>query len=328
MAFRVIEILIEKACLEDVHQKLDQNDIIDSWTLEASKDNHVIINVLLHQKNAQNLLDDLKPKIDKKEIKKIIVSAPETVLFDKKEKEKQEKLTNDASTEELYDKVSENAKLDLNFLLLTLLSTIVASLGLIDNLVIAIIGAMLIAPLLEPNIAMALAVVLGDLKLFFRSLITSSTAIILTLSISFLIGWFYPLTAVSEEIVQRTSVDLMNIMLALASGSAAALSLITRLSTVLVGVMVAVALLPPLSAAGILFSMHQYNLALGAITLFTVNLVCINLSANIVFILKGLRPSQWHERRRAKIAIIWYTLFWIIALVCLAFMIISRHKYK
>jgi len=94
----------------------------------------------------------------------------------------------------------------------------------------------------------------------------------------------------SVELLARTSVGLDGVLLALASGLAAALSLTTGLSSVLVGVMVAVALLPPTATAGIMLGAGNFELATGALLLLAVNVVCVNIAAKLVFLFRGVRP--------------------------------------
>ena len=80
---------------------------------------------------------------------------------------------------------------------------------------------MVIAPLLGPNIALALAAALGDTGLMLKSLKTSLVGLVLALGLSFLIGALWPLNVHSRELLARTEVGLDSIVLALASGAAA-----------------------------------------------------------------------------------------------------------
>ena len=111
--------------------------------------------------------------------------------------------------------------------------------------------------------------------------------------------------------------------LALASGAAAVLSLISGVPGSLVGVMVAVALLPPTVRAGIAFSFCQYSQALNALLLLIINIVCINLSAKIVFVINGIRPSTCYEQQKAKKTTFWLVLFWVIAFLLLGLVLLK-----
>lgn len=182
--------------------------------------------------------------------------------------------------------------------MLVVLSTIVAAIGLIESNVAVVIGAMVIAPLLGPNLAFGLGTALGDISLMRKSALTTSAGISLAVALSVVIGIFWPFDVSSPELAARTNVWLDSVALALASGAAAALSLTTGLSSVLVGVMVAVALLPPAVTLGIMLGLGNINLALGAGLLLAINVVCVNLAIKVVFFLKDIRPRTWWEKRK------------------------------
>lgn len=116
--------------------------------------------------------------------------------------------------------------------------------------------------------------------------------------------------------------------LALASGAAGALSLTTRLSSVLVGVMVAVALLPPATAVGLMVGADKLPDAMGAGLLLAINVVCLNLAAQLVFLLKGIRPRTWLEKTRARRAIAVPLIMWPTLLAMLVVAIYTHQKLK
>lgn len=113
-------------------------------------------------------------------------------------------------------------------------------------------------------------------------------------------------------------------VLALASGAAAVLSLTSGLPSVLVGVMVAVALLPPAVTMGIMFGAGREVEAFGALLLLVVNIVCVNLSAKLVFFYEGVRPRTWFEKRQAQRSAWISTAAWLLALIVLSVAIYVR----
>jgi uncharacterized hydrophobic protein (TIGR00341 family) len=179
-------------------------------------------------------------------------------------------------------------------------STIVAAIGLLESNVAIVIAAMLIAPLLGPNVAMAFGSTLGDRDLVAQAALTNAAGIALSVACAAAVGWAISGVDTSLELLTRTKVGYDSILLALASGAAGALSLTTRLASTLVGVMVAVALLPPAATLGYMLGGGQLRLAAGAAGLLAVNIVCVNLSAQLVFISKGIKPRTWIERRGAR----------------------------
>lgn len=229
-----------------------------------------------------------------------------------------------AVREVLYEGIEKSARLDLNFLILVMLSTIVSAIGLIENNTAVVIGAMVIAPLLGPNLALSLGTALGDIPLVRKSALTLLAGILLAVLLSAVIGGFWPSELSSPELISRTEVGLDSVALALASGAAAALSLTSGLSSVLVGVMVAVALLPPSATLGIMLGQGNIGPALGASLLLAVNVVCINLASKIVFLLKGIHPRKGLEKKKAKRAMVAYVLGWLVTLAILILAIYVR----
>ncbi len=226
-----------------------------------------------------------------------------------------------ALREELYDDIAKGARLNSDFLLLTALSTLVVVFGLSADNIAAVIGAMVIAPLLGPILAFSFASALGDLTMMGKAARTSLAGLALGLGLSFAIGLIYEPNLASGELMSRTVVGLDAPALALAAGAAAALSIATGLPATLVGVMVAVALLPPAATAGMLAGAGEWTLAGRAALLLAINVVAVNLAALLVYFFKGVRPRTWLERRSAKRSVyvngaVWLTL--IIALSALA----------
>ena len=230
----------------------------------------------------------------------------------------EKKPTATTSREELYSAVEGGIRVDRNFIILVLLSTIVAAVGLLKDNVAAIIGAMVIAPLLGPNLALILGAALGDRDLIGRAIKANLSGLSIALMLCFILGIFITVDLNSHELISRTDIGIESVILALASGAAAALSLLSGLSATLVGVMVAVALLPPAATFGLLAGAGQWQLALGALTLLAVNVVCVNLSGQLVFWSRGVKPRSWRERKSAKRSIRTMLLVWIMSLALLA----------
>jgi uncharacterized hydrophobic protein (TIGR00341 family) len=176
----------------------------------------------------------------------------------------------------------------------------------------------------ETVLSLALGTALGEKRLMWRSIGTNLAGLALTLALSFLIGLLWPVNINSPELLARTDVGLDSVALALASGAAAVLSITTGLSSALVGVMVAVALMPPAVTLGLMLSSGQYSLAIGALLLLAVNVVCLNFAANFVFIAKGVGPRTWHEKKQARRSTVFSLIFWTVLLAVLMLVIFSR----
>lgn len=223
---------------------------------------------------------------------------------------------------ELVEKLSASATVNRIFILTVVLSTIVAAIGLINDSVAVIVGAMVIAPLLGPNLTLSLATTLGDVTLARRALKVNAAGCTLALALAILIGAIFAADPRGAEIAARTRVGTSDIVVALAAGSAGALALTTGLSEAVVGVMVAVALLPPLTTAGLLLGVGDWHGAGSAFLLTASNIVCINLAGVATFLWQGVRPNRWWEEARARkmvrvAAAIWVGLLALLVLVIL-----------
>jgi uncharacterized hydrophobic protein (TIGR00341 family) len=129
-----------------------------------------------------------------------------------------------------------------------------------------------------------------------------------------------------SELASRTQVGLSDVVLALAAGCAGALAFTTGVSAIMVGVMVAVALLPPMVTFGLLLGGGQLKLAMGALSLLAANLICLNLAAVLTFMAQGIRPATWWEKDRAKKATRIAVVLWMTLLVVLVGLILLLRK--
>jgi len=176
--------------------------------------------------------------------------------------------------------------------------------------------------MLGPNVAMSFSICLGDYQLLGKSLKANLLRIAVAFIFSLLIGFFINLTSMSSEILNRTVLHLSDILLALSAGIAAALSYTTAISEGFIGVMVAVALVPPLTASGLLFSSGYFEYGVSALLLFVLNIVCINFATMVTFFLQGIRPKKWWEQKKAKTALKKAFLLWTIMLSTMAVIVI------
>jgi len=226
------------------------------------------------------------------------------------------------SREELLQDIQGSAKITPVFIVMVILATIVACVGLIKDSPAIIIGAMVIAPLLGPNTALALGTTLGDRGIIRSAIKSNFLGLALALTISIIYGYAASPDPTTTELAARTTVDTADIVLALASGAAGVVAFTTGASATLVGVMVAVALLPPTATCGMLIGTGNYTQAAGAAVLAATNIVCINLSSASVLLAQGVLPTTWYEKDKAKKAIITALITWTIALATLAALII------
>ena len=320
---KLIEVIADEIVTETVTEIAAKNNAVDFRLAQKNEEGRQAMRILLQDEMVQSALDALQSVVSSYPASRIIVFPVETTLPLPEEARPKKKATS-TSREALYDTVSKDVKLNSNFIFLVILSTVVAAIGLIENNVAVVIGAMVIAPLLGPNLALGLGTALGDVDLMRKALKTNLVGVSLCISLSILIGLLWPFDINSPELLARTNVGLDSLALALASGAAAALSLTTGLSSVLVGVMVAVALLPPAATFGLMLGHGQYQLATGAVLLLIANVVCLNLATKTVFWFKGISPRTWWQKEKAKRAMRIYILVWLTGLLILAVLFMQR----
>lgn len=316
---KLVEVVAECGYLDTLSSLAEQHGVLDYWPGSATGE-RCSIRMLVADDNRQALLDALQNLLAGGEMARIVVLPVEAALPRPAGLEagdgKARKSTS-ATREELYSQIEKGARLDANFLILVFLSTVVAAIGLLEDNIAVLVGAMVIAPLLGPNLALSFATTLGDRDLLRQSFKTNLAGVSFTLLLSIGIGLLFPAERPGAEIVARTDIGLDGVLLALASGAAAVLSLTTGVASALVGVMVAVALLPPTATFGMLLATRQFELAMGAALLLAVNIVSVNVAANLVFLIKGVRPRTWIEKRKARQSVVWLGLFWIVSLAVL-----------
>jgi len=344
MSLRIIEISAPENASEKIKELSERYEAIDCWQairktgwIDKSEDKRITTRILVDVQNQQDLMDALQRAVSKNENWRIMLVPVEATLPRPEASESNGKgklrirdiLRGSVTREELYDDMNKGASLSFDFLLLIFLSSLVAGIGLIQSDVAIIIGAMVIAPLLGPNLALAFGAALGDQSLIIKAIKTNIIGLSFTMIVTILASFLVTENAVLEstEMMNRTNVGYASIVLALASGAAAVLSLTTGVSSALVGVMVAVALMPPAVTLGVTLGNGQFDLAYGTFLLLATNIVCVNLAAQAVFRLKGIKPRTWYEEKQAKKASRTNTLIWLGMLILLALLIWLKKDY-
>ena len=211
------------------------------------------------------------------------------------------KKANAEDFKELFLLIKENAKPSSIFIVLMVLSTLLATTGLFQNSAPVIIGAMILAPLMSPIISLSMGVVRGESYLISTSIKTLIYGILTALVFSSIYTYFMPLTVLTDEMRGRLNPNILDLMVAIISGIAGAYANSkSEIAKSLAGVAIAVALVPPLSVTGIGLGWGDFSMTYGAFLLFTTNLVGITLAAAITFLVLGYAPIH-----RAKKGIVY-----------------------
>lgn len=186
--------------------------------------------------------------------------------------------------------IEANALPSRMYFIMNALSAIIASYGLVVNSAAVVIGAMLVAMMLGPISGAALAIIDYRIPFLRKSLLTVLAGATMVVVIGFIVGWMHQDSPLTNEILSRTQPTSMDLMIALAGGTAGAYAMISpQLSVAVVGVAVATALVPPLAASGILFAHGESSLGFGALLLALTNIIAIQFTNALVLWSAGFR---------------------------------------
>jgi uncharacterized hydrophobic protein (TIGR00341 family) len=328
MALRLLEIVVPEEATGEVLAIVEKEKVTNFW-LTCSCENRNIFKMIVTAEKTEGLLDTFEKKYGGLEDFHMVLlpleaSYPSPKEIEEKTEESKKEEAGEkkkeplrVSRQELYNDVFDSSKLTNIYMIMIVLSAIVAAIGLIKDNVAVIIGAMVIAPLLGPNVALSFATTVGDGELGRNALQTNIVGILIAFGVAFALGNFLVVDPGIHEIGSRTVVSYADIILALASGVAAALSITSGVPSVLIGVMVSVALIPPLVVFGLLLGSGNFILALQALELAAINMICINLAGVFTFLIQGVRPLNWWEASKAKKATRYTIIIWASLLILL-----------
>lgn len=215
---------------------------------------------------------------------------------------------------------------DFDFFLLVVLSSIIATSGLLTNSPAVIIGAMLVAPLMSPILGLGLASLTGDAKFFRNAGIALARGAVVAIVIATILTLFnrllpfLPLQELPSEVLARIRPTPIDLTIALAGGMAAAFALaMPSISAALPGVAIATALMPPLCTVGVGIAMGRWDVAGGALLLFVTNAVTIAFAAMLVFSAVGFTIKR-EEGRIVPRALVVTAIFTAILLIPLTWL--------
>ncbi len=194
----------------------------------------------------------------------------------------------------------------VDYLALIVIAALIASLGLLANSTAVIIGAMLVAPFMQPCIGMAVGLASGRVGLVGRSIVTLMGGVLVALLVAMLAGLIIPNWQITAEMTARTNPTLLDAAIAFASGLMGAYAIARKeIPSALAGVAIAAALMPPLCTFGLEAVLGRPDLGVRAFLLFSINIAFISAAALFVFFLLGMRPQMSvHTRRRDYLAVL------------------------
>lgn len=329
MALRLIQIVTPED-FDPVSEIIDEEDVIEKW-VDDSVSGRTTIHILADVELTEKILEDIDDKLGHRDDYRVILLPVSATIPRQEPKEEEEEDENQSSKQEtedkrvkrisrdeLYEEIKAVVDSSWVYLVLIALSCVVAANGLIRDSGAMVIGAMVIAPILGPNVGLSLATTLGDKVLMVQSLKSIIYGFSLGMTLSIIMGFLIQVDPDVYEISSRTSVSFADIALGLSAGVAGCLSFTRGISAAVIGVMVAVALLPPMVATGLLLGSGMYDLAFGAAVLTVTYIICVNLAGVLTFLLQGIQPKSFREKLEGEELSRYAIIIWVSLLIGLA----------
>ena len=303
-----VEITIDEDYLKGVIETLDQGTLLYSYTkLKMNGETVNSISLLVPDVFLDELITKISEKIDlRNKTSTISIVEIEGYVSTHLDRLKEKALKDNPPPnpiERLIESTDKYTNINRNITLFVIFATIIALIGLFSDNITIIIGAMLLSPLLGPINSFAVNTNLGRTKFIVKSQQTSLLLLLTVIATAFILTtialYFTPLT-ITTQIDLRGHPSIVDILLAFVLGCAAGLALITDFSELLVGVAVAVALLPPAAVTGIGLAMLNFQLSFEALLLSIINLIGLQLGSIIILNLTGFTPRRDYQKSAAK----------------------------
>ncbi len=320
---RLVQVWIPDGKRQTVLEKLDSLEFEYAVSDEEGRDRfEAVVSIPLPTSAVEPVLEDLR-SVGIDDDTYTIVLAAETVISEEFEQLREEYEVDEDDSgiaadiriarEELESRSRELVLSPPSYVVLTFLSAVIATAGLLLDSPATVVGSMVIAPLIGPSLAASVGTVLNDQELFRRGILLQLLGIAVAIFGATVFGiivrtlFLVPpdLEVMTlAEVGERAAPNVLVLAIALGAGIAGMLSLMTGVSTALVGVMIAVALIPPAAAVGVGIAFEEPALALGAAVIVTVNVLSINLSSLLLLWFEGYRPATWFPDRQLRVKLI------------------------
>jgi uncharacterized hydrophobic protein (TIGR00341 family) len=253
-------------------------------------------------------VDNISKQLDMRKKQNIILvsslDAAISPVTDDLQKKAREAIPSLGPLESILQPLQKYLRPSTDIVVMLVVATVVALAGLFLDNVAVVIGAMLISPLLGPLNVVTVNAVLGNIKTVVRAEISLFSLVFISIAVAATItvvaSTFIPLS-LTDQILQRTHVTILDVMVALLLGVAGGLALLTEIPEILVGVAVAVAFIPPATVAGIALGLGRSDLFVGAFFLTISNLFGLKVGEMLTIKAKGLSPRSYYEIKKARI---------------------------
>jgi uncharacterized hydrophobic protein (TIGR00341 family) len=314
---RLVQVTIPAGKREAVLEVLDEEGIDYVVTDETSGREYTAVAYFpLPTTAVEPILEELREVGLDRQAYTVVMSA-ETVVSEKFDRlkeeyeEEHEESGERIARQELVARADELASALPTYVVMTIVSAVIATAGLLLDSPATVVGSMVIAPLIGPAMTAAVGSVVDDAELFRRGVVLQILGVVLSIVAATAFAILVQATNLVppgldplalSEVDERLSPNFLSLVVAIGAGIAGAISLMTGINAALVGVMIAVALIPPAATVGIGIAFGLPALALGSGVLVAVNVLSINLAALLVLWYAGYRPEHFFRQDRARTA--------------------------
>lgn len=331
---RLLQIAVPLGKREAVERVVTEADVDYFLTDETSnRDFAAVVFVLAGPEDVESLTESLR-EINLQRDGHVTVGKLEAVVSDQFERKQNggqppadetEETNGRIAREELRARAAEVAPITPNYIVFTIVSTVIATAGLLMNSAAVVVGSMVIAPLIGPAIAASVGSILDDDKLFRTSVKAQFTGLAIAVASAAVFAGLVRVTILPdlqiqlvEQIAERINPGALALVVALGAGVAGAISLTSTTSVALVGVAIAVALIPPVATVGLGIAYGDVTAAVSAGVLVCINVLSINLASLGTLWLQGYRPKNWFAEQSARRAVVRRAAMLVLAVLVLS----------
>ncbi|MDS0476766.1 TIGR00341 family protein [Natrinema sp. 1APR25-10V2] len=303
---RLVQLTVPTGKRETILETLDERRIDYVLTDEdSSREYTAVVYFPLPDAAVEPVLDELQEVGVDEDAYTVVVDA-ETVVSRRFQALREEYEDGDVESDRISRQELQAEADDLTptfpvYAVMTIISAIVATAGLLLDSPAVVVGSMVITPLIGPALGASVGTVIDDEELFTESVTYQIIGVVLAIGAAAVFALLARMTNIVPpglvlsnvgEISERLAPDLLSLAIALGAGVAGVVSIATGTSVALVGVMIAAALIPPAGVAGIALAWGQPAAAIGATVLVLVNLLSVNLAGLLTLWYAGYRPEN------------------------------------
>jgi uncharacterized hydrophobic protein (TIGR00341 family) len=321
----------EASKVEDLFKKTELVYLSSEVEIEDEKCRYY--SIVLPDDLTDKIVSDISSLIDLRlranTISIVCVEGAVSTYLDRLKEKVAKKPAPSSPLERLVESTDRYTRLNKDVLTMAIFATMIALAGLFLDNVAIVIGAMLLSPLLGPINAFAVNANLGRIGKLAKSqaavLLLLASIIIVAATITLIASQFVTLSENTNQIAIRTHAGLIDVLIALILGLAAGLALLVGFPEILVGVAIAVAVVPPAAVSGIGLALFNMDLFLGAFVLTLVYLLGLQLGSTLILRIRGVLPRRYYQQSEAKKRSAYSILVLALLLALLSLIVVLSH---